>query len=952
LANENSPALPVSIIALLATGIIAYLLLPINLLHITILTAVNIIILVFACIGSKRKTKANILDTTHIPAYGLDSFKSFAQHLPEIVWVIGDDTSIRYVSPSVKAILGYDPSELNGIKGIELIHRDDRAVVGCGLQTIIDRNDDNHPTEFRCQHSNGSWICLEATGSRLYEPAGTKNLLIIARDISYRKSQEKRIQLASEIINKSPAVAFIWINDEGWPVEYVTENVMELTGYTPDDFLTCKVCYGDIICGKDKQRVIDEVNRYSNNQSITRFCHEPYRIITKSGIIKWVDDTTEIRRNESGRVTHYQGIVLDITEIKNTELALRESEEKYRVVVERATDGITIVQDSILKFVNQTLADMLGYTVQEMINVDFREFIHPDGLPIAEQSYEKRMKGENTPTSYESALIGKNGQKTAVELNGGIIRYQDKSADLVFIRNISKRKKAEEELRISEKRFQELFNSVNEGIVIIDTNDKIEYNNPAFAAILEEEDISKTIDKSITEYIPADQIEKYRAERAKRKRGISSHYEIEMMTAKHNKKIFLNSASPRFDKHNNFIGTLAALTDLTETRRLQEFISRAQRLETAGRIAGQVAHDFNNLLAPLMAYPEFIKSELPKNSQAIKYLADIETAAVQMADINQQLLTLGRRGHYNMAPLDLNDIIKQVIGHLMPTSESLTIKTNLATNLMPIKGGSSQLFSAIQNLIINARDSMLDIGIITVATGNCYLDSLTGKFGRVPRGEYVKLTITDSGSGIPENIISKILEPFFTTKAPGRKKGSGLGLSIVHAVIEDHNGYIDLESTVGEGTSFYLYLPITRENIPSIDRDHITGGIENILVVDDDAVQRSVCLKLLEKLGYRAIAAESGEQAIEIIENNPQDLVILDMIMPGGMDGFETYKRILNLYPNQKAIIISGYAESEKVHMMAELGAGEFIKKPLTFKTLAIAVRRELDRRIVSSTAL
>jgi len=189
-----------------------------------------------------------------------------------------------------------------------------------------------------------------------------------------------------------------------------------------------------------------------------------------------------------------------------------------------------------------------------------------------------------------------------------------------------------------------------------------------------------------------------------------------------------------------------------------------------------------------------------------------------------------------------------------------------------------------------------------------------------------------------------MFDPFYSTKTADKRRGSGLGLSVVHAVMEDHGGYIDIQTKPGQGTSFYLYFPITRELVETPTSDNIIGGTENILVVDDDALQREVALNLLIKLGYKAIAVESGEKAIEYLKENSLDLIILDMIMPDGIDGVETYKRALEINPEQKAIIVSGYAETEQVNLAMKLGADSFIRKPLTLKAVARAVRQELEK--------
>jgi CheY-like chemotaxis protein len=306
---------------------------------------------------------------------------------------------------------------------------------------------------------------------------------------------------------------------------------------------------------------------------------------------------------------------------------------------------------------------------------------------------------------------------------------------------------------------------------------------------------------------------------------------------------------------------------------------------------------------------------------------------------------MGRRGHYNQEVLNLNVIVLQAVQELMPLTENMTCTTNLDPKLLNVLGGGSQIHRVITNLLCNAVDALQSIGHIVVTTENYYADNDSGTYGRVPRGEYVKLTISDTGCGIPDDIVPKVLDPFFTTKVSDKKRGSGLGLSVVDAVVKDHGGYLDLDTKLGKGTSFYVYLPTTREAINSSDADRSSGGSEKILVIDDDDMQREVSTRLLEKLGYVISTVDSGEKAIEFLREHPQDLLIIDMVMPGGIDGAETYGKILQNHPTQKAIIVSGFSESSRVQVAQSLGAGAFVKKPLTRRAIAAAVREELDRQ-------
>ena len=372
---------------------------------------------------------------------------------------------------------------------------------------------------------------------------------------------------------------------------------------------------------------------------------------------------------------------------------------------------------------------------------------------------------------------------------------------------------------------------------------------------------------------------------------------------------------------------------------------RAQRLETAGRIAGQVAHDFNNLLAPLVGYPELIKMRLPPDHPVAPLCDALLRAAEQLATINQDLLALGRRGHVSREPADLNRLVREAWSTSLatPAPETLRIDLELGEDLLPVSGSAAQLERVVLNLITNAREAMADDGRLRISTGNVYLDSPVAGYSRVSMGEYARVEVADTGPGIPEEIRDKVFDAFFTTKKAARR-GAGLGLSVVQAVVDDHKGFVDVRSEVGAGTTVTLYLPIARDGVRAQSHGETPRGRERILIVDDDDAQREVGRELLATLGYAVESVPSGEAALEWLRADTADLLVLDMIMPGGLDGADTFRRARALRPDQRAIVLSGYAESERVTEALKLGAGAFVRKPVTLDRLGRAVRAELDR--------
>jgi len=389
-----------------------------------------------------------------------------------------------------------------------------------------------------------------------------------------------------------------------------------------------------------------------------------------------------------------------------------------------------------------------------------------------------------------------------------------------------------------------------------------------------------------------------------------------------------------------------------EKQKLQAQLQRAQKMETVGTLAGGVAHDLNNILSGLVSYPELLLLEIPEDSHLRKPILTIQKSGEKAAAIVQDLLTLARRGVAITEVVNLNDIIYEYLKSpefekLKSFHPNVQFKTKLETNLLNILGSPVHLSKTVMNLVSNAAEAMSDGGRIFISTENRYIDRLIRGYDNVAEGDYVVLTITDHGVGILPTDMERIFEPFYTKKVMGRS-GTGLGMAVVWGTVKDHKGYIDVQSAEGKGTTFTLYFPMTRKEVARdkslLSIEDYMGKGESLLVVDDVEEQREIASRILKKLDYSVTLVSSGEEAVDYLKNNSADLLVLDMIMDSGIDGLETYKRILEFHPKQKAIIVSGFSETESVKKAKRLGAGAYVKKPFLLEKIGIAVRDELDK--------
>ena len=392
---------------------------------------------------------------------------------------------------------------------------------------------------------------------------------------------------------------------------------------------------------------------------------------------------------------------------------------------------------------------------------------------------------------------------------------------------------------------------------------------------------------------------------------------------------------------------------------LEGQLQRVQKMEAIGMLAGGVAHDLNNILTGIVSYPDLLLMQLPEGSSLRDPIQTIKKSGQKATAIVQDLLTLARRGVVVNEIVSLNAIVVDYLQSpehhkMLSFHKGVHITMDLEENIFNVLGSPVHLSKSIMNLVSNAAEAMTDGGEIVISTKSVYIEQPIGNYEKVNEGEYILLSIADTGSGMSREDSEKIFEPFFTKKAMGRS-GTGLGMSVVWGTVKDHKGYIDVKTELGKGTTFDLYFPVTHQKKKTepvaLPVEDYRGNGETILIVDDLKEQREIAQKIFSKLGYSATTVESGEKATEYVEANTVDLVILDMIMDPGIDGLETYERILKVRPNQKAIITSGYSKTDRICMAKDLGVRQFIKKPYTLEKIALAVKAELGGNAMPDTS-
>ena len=513
--------------------------------------------------------------------------------------------------------------------------------------------------------------------------------------------------------------------------------------------------------------------------------------------------------------------------------------------------------------------------------------------------------------------------------------------------------KAFEKLWESEEKFRSLSENAPDIIWTLRHDGSLTYVNPAWEAILGHTE-EEVLGHYFIDFVVEEEKKRYVSifKRIRDKKETVRDIELSVIHKDGSVRIFSSSSAPNVDASGKVTGTIGLFKDITEQRGLETQLERAKKMEAIGVLAGGVAHDLNNILSGLVSYPELILMQLPEESPFRDAILTIQKSGENAAAVVDDMLTLARRGVNVSEVVNLNNTISEYMDsfqyeRLIELNPRVQTDSLLEPHLLNISGSPVHLTKSLMNLISNAAEAMPAGGKILIKTENRYLDRAIRGYDTVEEGDYVTLSVSDTGTGISSKDLDKIFEPFYTKKEMGRS-GTGLGMSVVWGTVKDHRGYIDIQSEEGKGTTFTLYFPVTRKNLArdkqTVPIEDYMGRGETILLVDDVEEQRRIASGMLRELSYSVIAVSSGEEAVDYMGGNSADLMVLDMIMDPGIDGLETYRRILELRPLQRAIIASGFSETERVKEAQRLGAGQYLKKPYVLEKLGLAVRSELDK--------
>ena len=769
---------------------------------------------------------------------GDELFRALVEHGFEGINLLDAEGQVIYSSPGNRRVFGYDADETDGQSGFAFAHPDDVAAAAQAWRSMLEHPQQVFTTRIRVRHKDGSWRWTEATVRNLLHVPAVRGVVVNWRDVTLQHLAETELQRTSDLLravadNTTDAVfvkdvggKYLLFNDAAG--RFVDRQPAEVLGH--DDTHLFDPASAAAVMARDRQVLESGVVSTAEEQ------------LTAAGVTRVYHSTKSPYRNASGKICGLIGIARDITASKQAEQALRDSEERYRRLVELLPDATYINCQDRIVFCNPAFVRLTGATdEQQVLGRSPFEIFPPNTHELIRDRVRRMMEQGQSVPLVEVELLRVDGSPVAVHVAATPISHHGQPAILVVLHDLT-------ELRRSED----------------------------------------------------------------------------------------------------------------ERKRLEEQFRQAQKMEAIGRLAGGVAHDFNNLLTVILGFSDLLLTEHPVDGNSRASLMAIRAAGERAAALTRQLLAFGRKALIEPQLLDLNAAVAQIDNMLRRLiGEDIALRLALAPELPPVRVDPGQIEQVLMNLVVNARDAMPGGGTLTIATEPVVIGTAAVARLALAPGAYVQLTVTDTGQGMDAATQLRIFDPFFTTKDEGR--GTGLGLAVVHGIVQQSGGQIDVESQLGRGTTFRVWLPAASDSPAAVP---LTGmhaeepapderGNETILLVEDEDAVRTIASLALEARGYRVLAAAGGRQALRLVQSlsPPPNLLVTDVVMPG-LGGPQLAASLQADFPNLKVLYLSGYTnDAAVVPGLPSDGAG-FLSKPYTARALAHKVREVLGQRHATPTSV
>jgi len=884
-----------------------------------------------------------------------DRFRDLVELLPETIYEMDTESNLSFVNRNAFEKFKYTQQDFDrGLNGFDMVIPEDRHRALENAKKILSgvKTGLNEYTALRKDGSTFPAIFCSTPIFREGKPVGLRGLIIDVTDLKHAEESLRESEEKYRTIFENVSDHIVYLDNNGTiisandheetfgrkPEELVGKKYTELGHFDVKDVPKINKLFKEIITGKKT------VNRME------------FEVKNKDGNKIPVEaSTTLVKKN--GTIKGILCMIRDITERKKAEEVLRKSEDRYRTVVEDMPALICrFVPDGTLSFVNNAYCQYFGKKYEELVGHDFFQFIPAEDREKVRGHYDS-ISREKPAITYEHQVIAPDGtirwqrwtDRGLFDESGALVEYQSIGED------ITERKRTEEDLAIERERLSTTLRGIGDGVITTDIDRQVVLINQAAETLIgwsQEEALGRSLSEvlSLIDEPSGRVIDLPTIEMLKDQVVVPPGQSATLVSRSDRRIPVSLSISPLKDRESQVIGMVMVIRDITEKGRLESEMLRSAKLESLGIMAGGLAHDFNNFLMSIMLNLSTARLHLQDDPKTACMLKDAEESTRRARGITQQLATFSRGGVPVTASRYLTPMLKEAIKFSLRGTLAMP-QFRLKKELWPVEIDPGQINQVLNNLAINAVQAMPEGGTLTVTTANVTVDDKHPR-GPLNRGQYVKVALTDKGTGIPPEALDKIFDPYFTTK----EAGSGLGLFSVYSIINKHNGWITVDSEVNQGTTFTFYLPAMAEAvIPSYLKESeamskTISGTGRILIMDDDDLIRKALVRLLDDLGFEIVSAPDGSAALKLFKQahsagKPFRAAILDFSIPGGMGGVETLEHIREIDPEVKAIVTSGYANAPIIAHYEDYGFKGKLAKPFTAAELFKVLKEVLGEK-------